>query len=382
MDEKDYVLEKPLPHAPLANTPKAVKDVYEKHVKDDNWVSCVMLATMTSELQKQHDYMKAHAMKGNPDMNISCETKNAFLVYGGKEELSIVGYTDANFQTDRDDFKSQAGYVFCLNGGAVTWKSYKQDTTIDSSIEAEYMAAVEAAKEVWRFNLEGFLTSATTSIGKDDVDWLQLDALIQEWILSTVNDEVSDLIIYSTTSTADLWKAIHNLFHDNKAARAMQLEQRFYNTIKGASTIATYCQTLRNIANWLDDVDAPVTENQLILQTLCGLPKDLGSRRPFCNSKNPPPIFMETRSALLLLEGQRCPQTAPCDEGTALGTLGHGGHAGFRQQGRGGAPAGGGQQGGSGQHYSGQLHGGQPQGNGGRGYGYGGRGGQPNRGHG
>ncbi|VFQ79345.1 unnamed protein product [Cuscuta campestris] len=80
-------------------------------------------------------------------------TKDSFLVYGGKEELSIVGYTDASFQTDRDDFKSQAGYVFCLNGGAVTWKSYKQDTTADSTTEAEYMAAAEAAKEgVWLKN--------------------------------------------------------------------------------------------------------------------------------------------------------------------------------------------------------------------------------------
>ncbi|VFQ80987.1 unnamed protein product [Cuscuta campestris] len=83
-------------------------------------------------------------------------TKDAFLVYGGKEELSIVGYTDASFQTDRDDFKSQAGYVFCLNGGVVTWKSYKQDTTFDSTTEAEYMAAAEASKEgVW---LKNFIT--------------------------------------------------------------------------------------------------------------------------------------------------------------------------------------------------------------------------------
>ncbi|VFQ82872.1 unnamed protein product [Cuscuta campestris] len=83
-------------------------------------------------------------------------TKDAFLVYGGKEELSIVGYTDANFQTDRDDFKSQAGYVFCLNGGAVTWKSYKQDTTADSTTEVEYVAEAEAAKEgVW---LKNFIT--------------------------------------------------------------------------------------------------------------------------------------------------------------------------------------------------------------------------------
>lgn len=57
---------------------------------------------------------------------------------------------DASFQTDRDDYKSQAGYVFCLNGGAFSWKSSKQDTTADSTTKAEYMAAAEAAKEgVW-----------------------------------------------------------------------------------------------------------------------------------------------------------------------------------------------------------------------------------------
>ncbi|VFQ97158.1 unnamed protein product, partial [Cuscuta campestris] len=164
----------------------------------------------------------------------------------------------------------------------------------------------------------------------------------------------------------------------------MQLEQRFYNTVKGTSTIATYCQTLRNIADWLDDVDAPVTENQLVLQTLRGLPEDLGSQASFLQFQKPPATFMETRSALLLLEGQRRPQTASGDEGTSLATLGHGGHAGFRQQGRGGTLAGGGQQGGSsgGQHFGGQLHGGQPQGNSGREYGYGGRGGRPNRGRG
>ncbi|VFQ80902.1 unnamed protein product [Cuscuta campestris] len=62
MDEKEYVLEKPIPPAPPANAPKAVKDAYEKHVKDDNQVSCVMLATMITELQKPHEDMKAHEM--------------------------------------------------------------------------------------------------------------------------------------------------------------------------------------------------------------------------------------------------------------------------------------------------------------------------------
>ncbi|VFQ73494.1 unnamed protein product [Cuscuta campestris] len=62
MDEKEYVLEKPIPPAPPANAPKAVKDAYEKHVKDGNQVSFVMLATMITELQKQYEDMKAYEM--------------------------------------------------------------------------------------------------------------------------------------------------------------------------------------------------------------------------------------------------------------------------------------------------------------------------------
>ncbi|KAJ9565636.1 hypothetical protein OSB04_001602 [Centaurea solstitialis] len=81
-------------------------------------------------------------------------TKGMFLVFGGSEdEISITGYSDASFQTDRDDFRSQSGYVFTLNGGAISWKSSKHDTIADSTIEAKYIAASDVAKEaVWLRN--------------------------------------------------------------------------------------------------------------------------------------------------------------------------------------------------------------------------------------
>jgi len=47
-------------------------------------------------------------------------TKDMFLVYGGDQELVVKGYVDASFDTDPDDSKSQTGYVFILNGGAVS----------------------------------------------------------------------------------------------------------------------------------------------------------------------------------------------------------------------------------------------------------------------
>ncbi|KAG8483010.1 hypothetical protein CXB51_021928 [Gossypium anomalum] len=73
-------------------------------------------------------------------------TKDTFLIYGGEEELSVKGYTDASFQIDKDDSRSQSGFVFCLNGGAMSSKSSKQSAVADSTTEAEYIAASEAAK--------------------------------------------------------------------------------------------------------------------------------------------------------------------------------------------------------------------------------------------
>jgi hypothetical protein len=68
-------------------------------------------------------------------------------VFGGEEELVVMGYADASFQTNMDDSKSQSGFVFCLNGGTMSWKSSKQETVAYLTMEVEYIASSEAAKE-------------------------------------------------------------------------------------------------------------------------------------------------------------------------------------------------------------------------------------------
>nr|GEV80739.1 reverse transcriptase domain-containing protein [Tanacetum cinerariifolium] len=79
-------------------------------------------------------------------------TKDTFLVYGGdpEAELRVNSNCDAGFETDKDDTKSQTGYVFVLNGGVVEWKSSKQRTTAQHATEAKYIVVSKAAKEaVW-----------------------------------------------------------------------------------------------------------------------------------------------------------------------------------------------------------------------------------------
>ena len=79
-------------------------------------------------------------------------TKDMFFVYGGKPntKLNVIGFCDASWKCDKDDTKSQTGYVFVVNGGAVDWKSKKQTTIAMHATHVEYMAALEAAMEaVW-----------------------------------------------------------------------------------------------------------------------------------------------------------------------------------------------------------------------------------------
>ena len=83
-------------------------------------------------------------------------TKDYMLTYQA-DDLTPLAYTDSDFQSDRDGSKSTSGYVFTLSGGAISWRSIKQSCTADSTMEAEYVAAAEAAKEaVWlrKFLLE------------------------------------------------------------------------------------------------------------------------------------------------------------------------------------------------------------------------------------
>ena len=62
--------------------------------------------------------------------------------------LEPIGYTDSDFQSDIDFRKSTSGYVFTFGGGAISWRSVNQSSIANSTMEAEYIAASEAAKEV------------------------------------------------------------------------------------------------------------------------------------------------------------------------------------------------------------------------------------------
>ena len=72
----------------------------------------------------QSNYGEEHWAAVKTILKYLRRTQDLFLVYG-EGDLQVKGYTDASFHSDKDDCKSQSGYVFIMNGAAVVWKSSK-----------------------------------------------------------------------------------------------------------------------------------------------------------------------------------------------------------------------------------------------------------------
>lgn len=83
------------------------------------------------------------------------------LTYRRGDSLGLHGFCDADWASDGTDRKSVTGYVYKMQGGAISWMSKKQATVALSTTEAEYMAMSTATQEaIWLRNLNNELFGA------------------------------------------------------------------------------------------------------------------------------------------------------------------------------------------------------------------------------
>jgi hypothetical protein len=79
-------------------------------------------------------------------------TRTHGICFGGGRDVknTLVGYSDADYAGDPDTRRSTSGYVYILNGGAVTWSSRRQPIVALSTMESEYIAASDSTREaIW-----------------------------------------------------------------------------------------------------------------------------------------------------------------------------------------------------------------------------------------
>ena len=72
-------------------------------------------------------------------------TKDWKLIYG-KTDDGLEEFMDAD-ESSQEHHHAISGYVFLMNGGAISWSSKKRSLVILSTAKSEYVAAMYAAKE-------------------------------------------------------------------------------------------------------------------------------------------------------------------------------------------------------------------------------------------
>ncbi|RDX90729.1 hypothetical protein CR513_27381, partial [Mucuna pruriens] len=71
-------------------------------------------------------------------------TKDYIFTYRRSNNLEVIGYSNSNYVGCMDSRKSIFGYIFLLDGWAISWMSAKSFVIVTSTMEVEFVTCFEA----------------------------------------------------------------------------------------------------------------------------------------------------------------------------------------------------------------------------------------------
>ncbi|KAL2931484.1 Retrovirus-related Pol polyprotein from transposon TNT 1-94 [Bienertia sinuspersici] len=137
----------------------------------------------------------------------------------------------------------------------------------------------------------------------DTALWQRLDDIVRQWIYGTISNDLLNSIIDPDDKAIDTWNRLENFFHNNKSARALNLDAQFTNTkLEQFDGVKPYCTRLKTLADSLRNVGDKVSDNRMALQLLKGLSEEYKPFRTSVRHLCPLPSFDTLRSMLELEE--------------------------------------------------------------------------------
>ncbi|CAH1430622.1 unnamed protein product [Lactuca virosa] len=100
------------------------------------------------------------------------------------------------------------------------------------------------------------------------------DSIVKQWLYGTLTQPLIQSILIPDATDVQLWKAIEDLFRDNKEANAIELENQLRNIVIGDSTVMEYYTRIKTISDLLANIGSKVPERTLVTYAL----NDLSSK--------------------------------------------------------------------------------------------------------
>ncbi|PWA44856.1 hypothetical protein CTI12_AA522890 [Artemisia annua] len=92
------------------------------------------------------------------------------------------------------------------------------------------------------------------SSSEPNPEWCKLDDLIKMWILGSLCDSHQEQVVSTLGNAKALWDHLQNLFHDNKDARAINLDNELRSIKIGTMSINDYCTKIKSMADRLKNL--------------------------------------------------------------------------------------------------------------------------------
>jgi hypothetical protein len=86
-----------------------------------------------------------------------------------------------------------------------------------------------------------------------------------------VSKTIRDMVFQRRTTAFASWHSVRSLFLNNAMQHAVYALQDFHNLQQGDLSVGDYCCRLKSLADTLSDIGHPVTERDLVVNTVRGL---------------------------------------------------------------------------------------------------------------
>ncbi|KAJ8573381.1 hypothetical protein K7X08_009892 [Anisodus acutangulus] len=137
----------------------------------------------------------------------------------------------------------------------------------------------------------------------DPILWTTLDGTVLQLIYSTISTDLLQTILEPDATAMKTWNRLRDIFQDNKNACDVILEQEFSHVnMEDFSNVSAYCKRLKELADQLRNVGAPVSNNRLVLQMVADLSEAYNGIGTLLRQSDPLPLFYQARSMLTLEE--------------------------------------------------------------------------------
>jgi hypothetical protein len=108
--------------------------------------------------------------------------------------------------------------------------------------------------------------------------WHEKAKKVLYWLSVSVSDSMI-MHIQDAKSPKQAWNTLLKMYNTNTQARKMQLKQELHNLQKNKININDYSTKVKNLADALASIKAPVDDEDLVVVTLNGLVKDYSQFR-------------------------------------------------------------------------------------------------------